>query len=812
MKNAYFTRSAPVPGRSNVQSKPKLGELPEPPAPADGRTPLSHFCHVLLSTLLLFLPSAHAAETRDLPLVTGVELQPLTAQVTRLIEALDFLGAPLSPAERQALTAASSSADPALAVSEIQKVLDPHCLVGLNINPEMRVKVAQGPARPELVERGWRTFLVKVRNEAGATSELRAVSPQGQSVSDSPSRKTASDKFYRDGHSKENPPPDQLWLDLEMFNKQPLKKELSGLGLEYRIVSLYSRDAGRREAKLSFNAGQGTQDLGFRSEVDILFHCAPAHEVTFHVLDENAEPTMAMFIIRDAQARVYPSQAKRLAPDFAFHPQVYRADHEILRLPDGEYDVEFTRGPEYLVHHQKLVIKGQNQTADFKLQRWIDPSKLGWWSGDHHIHAAGCAHYTQPTEGVLASDMYRHCQGEDLKIGCNLTWGPCFDFQKKFFTGQDDRVSQYPYLLHYDIEVSGFGSHESGHLVLLRLKDEIYPGGDSDKHWPTLCLNTLRWAKKQGAVCGPAHSGWGLEVETSDLPNYVIPPYSGIGANEYIVDVTHEVPGPDGKPVPAVDFLSMVDTPSVWELNMWYHTLNAGFRTRISGETDFPCIYGERVGLGRSYVKLDGKLTYADWCEGIRHGHNYVSDGRSHLIDFKVGGLNMGENGSELKLAAPGTVTATAKVAALLNEKPDPSLQKRPYSEKPYWDIERARIGDTGEVPVELIVNGYPVARTNVVADGTLRDVSFATPIAKSSWVALRILPSSHSNPVFVLVDGKPIRASQKSVQWCLDGVDKCWEQKQRFIKSSEMADAKAAYDHARAIYRRLLTECTAQP
>jgi len=271
------------------------------------------------------------------------------------------------------------------------------------------------------------------------------------------------------------------------------------------------------------------------------------------------------------------------------------------------------------------------------------------------------------------------------------------------------------------------------------------------------------------------------------------------------------VPGPDGAPIPAVDFLSMVDTPSVWELNMWYHTLNAGFRTRISGETDFPCIYGERVGLGRSYVKLDGKLTYADWCEGIRRGHNYVSDGRSHLIDFKVADVKMGEDGSELKLAKPGAVTATAKVAALLNEKPDSSLQRRPYGEKPYWDIERARLGGTDQVPVELIVNGYPVARKIIVADGTLRDISFDTQITKSSWVALRILPSSHSNPVFVLVDGKPIRASKKSVQWCLDGVDKCWEQKQRFIKADEMADAKAAYDHARSTYRKLLNECSAQ-
>ncbi len=453
---------------------------------------------------------------------------------------------------------------------------------------------------------------------------------------------------------------------------------------------------------------------------------------------------------------------------------------------------------------------GGPETATFKLERWIDPSQFGWWSGDHHIHAAGCAHYTVPTEGVLAADMYRHCQGEDLKIGCNLTWGPCFDYQKQFFTGQDDRVSKYPYLLHYDIEVSGFGSHQSGHLVLLQLKQEIFPGGDSDKHWPTLGLNTLRWAKAQGAVCGPAHSGWGLEVETSDLPNYVIPPYSGIGANEYIVDVTEEVPGPDGRLVPAVDFMSMVDTPYVWELNMWYHTLNVGFRTRISGETDFPCIYGERVGMGRSYVKLENRLTYHDWCEGIRRGANYVSDGRSHLLDFKVNEAVMGRGDSELRLPGPATLRVTARVAAYLGEKADPDIAGRRYNQKPYWDLERARIGQTRNVPVELVVNGFPVARREFLADGTLREVAFDCRVERSSWVALRILPSSHTNPIFVLVDDKPIRASARSAQWCLAGVDRCWSQKERFIKPDELADARAAYDHARNIYRERLAECKA--
>src|SRR5207248_2719074 len=243
----------------------------------------------------------------------------------------------------------------------------------------------------------------------------------------------------------------------------------------------------------------------------------------------------------------------------------------------------------------------------------------------------------------------------------------------------------------------------------------------------------LRWAKQQGAVVGPAHSGWGLQVSGNDLPNYTIPPYDGIGANEYIVDVTHEVPGPDGRPAPAVDYMSTVDTPYVWELNMWYHTLNCGYRTRISGETDFPCIYGERVGLGRAYVKLDGKLDYDQWCEGIKLGRAYVSDGRSHLIDFSIGGVELGTKGSELHLSSPGPVAVSAKVAADLPEKPDQPLKPYPpqgasmYANeiRPFWHIERSRLEGTRNVNVDLVVNGQKVASKTITADGSMQDVNF---------------------------------------------------------------------------------------
>ncbi len=761
--------------------------------------------------ILLALFLAVQLSAAELPVVTGIEWQPFAAQVKRLIEATDYLGSPFSAPDKAALDAALDGPGSDAAAGKVQALLDRYCLLGVDINPEMRVKVAQGAAKPELTEQGWRQFLVKVHNQSGTTAPLVAVSPNAVSLFESGAANTPSDRAFRKRGGASPGGAVDLWLDLQSFDKQPLRPALSGLVLDYRIVQLYSRDAGKREAKVSFNVGQGTQDIGFRNEVDVLFDCKPTREITLGIKDEHGKPATASFLIRDAQGRVYPSQAKRLAPDFAFHPQVYRGDGEKIKLPEGTYTVVFERGPESIPAKQTLAITKTTRRWDFKVERWIDPSKFGYWSGDHHIHAAGCAHYTSPTEGVLATDMLRHILGEDLKVGANLTWGPCFDYQKQFFTGKDDKVSQYPYLLRYDIEVSGFGSHQSGHLCLLRLKDQMYPGGESKDHWPTLGLNTLRWAKEQGALTGPAHSGWGLQIDGNELPNYNLPKFDGIGANEYIVDVTHNLPGPDGKPWPAVDFLSMVDTPYAWELNIWYHTLNVGFRTRVSGETDFPCIYGEKVGLGRSYVKLDGKLDYNDWCESIRQGRNYVSDGKSHLMDFKVNQVALGERGSELKLAQPGSVKVTARVAARLNVEPDPTMKNRPYQQKPYWDIERARIGDTREVQLELIVNGQVVAKENITADGKQVDVSFDAQIDRSSWVALRILPSSHTNPIWVTVGDQPVRASKRSAEWCVKAVEQCWSQKERTYKPEELADARAAYNHAREVYRKILGESTVE-
>src|SRR5262245_14014683 len=96
-----------------------------------------------------------------LPVVSVPDFQPLAAQVRRVAEAMEALGSPLSVADATALQSALKEPNGALGATKVQAILDPHCLFGVQINPEMRVKVAAGDAKPELDEDGWQIFLVK---------------------------------------------------------------------------------------------------------------------------------------------------------------------------------------------------------------------------------------------------------------------------------------------------------------------------------------------------------------------------------------------------------------------------------------------------------------------------------------------------------------------------------------------------------------------------------------------------------------------------------------------------------------------------
>jgi hypothetical protein len=119
----------------------------------------------------------------------------------------------------------------------------------VRISPESRVSGERGAVDTRLRQGVWRAFRVCFENEAQVTAVPRIVSPNAP-------RGSRRDQ----------------WLDLRL---EPAGKRLTGSRREWRTVRLRSRDTGAREATFRFDVGQGTQDLGFRGDITVLFQCLP---------------------------------------------------------------------------------------------------------------------------------------------------------------------------------------------------------------------------------------------------------------------------------------------------------------------------------------------------------------------------------------------------------------------------------------------------------------------------------------------------------------------------------------------------------
>ncbi|MFM8985921.1 MAG: hypothetical protein ACKONH_07685, partial [Planctomycetia bacterium] len=234
----------------------------------------------------------------DRPPKMDVEGQPLAANVRRLLDAYAALGAAWPEAEAAVWLAAADARD----ASRLQDLLDPHVLLVVAVNPETRVKVRRGPAAARLQQGGFVPVLVKILNESTSTQRIRMTSPQAgppyagveplslerQQQTDLLGTGTAAAAALRD-----------RFLGVEWHGQPPMTDRLSGLAVEYGIAVISSAEAGRREATIGFDLGQGNQDVGFRGEVPVLFEVRPAVPGKVNVTDFDGTPTTGRFLITE---------------------------------------------------------------------------------------------------------------------------------------------------------------------------------------------------------------------------------------------------------------------------------------------------------------------------------------------------------------------------------------------------------------------------------------------------------------------------------------------------------------------------------
>jgi hypothetical protein len=324
-----------------------------------------------------------------LKIISNVEPQPLLSQAMRLKDALSFLGSALSADDINRLKTLQDKPTGNETSKHIQEILDPYCLAMVNINPESRVKVDRGPAKAKLIQGGWTSFLIKVHNEAGITPQLKVQSANAYPLLHVSSGKarTSPDNLISRAEVENR------FLEMVIYNNRPLQPNLSGLKLEYAVLQVYCKDAGQREAELGFNVGQGSQDIGFRNSIHILFTSKQSVKVKFRIKDVDGSTAIASFLITDGVERIdddslkdlslidyrltraqlnywrrdkeltgiYPLPSRRVAaydayPDFFFQPHIYRRDGDSVLLPPGRFATDSTGQGWWRSHDGKAAL------------------------------------------------------------------------------------------------------------------------------------------------------------------------------------------------------------------------------------------------------------------------------------------------------------------------------------------------------------------------------------------------------------------------------------------------------------------------
>ena len=137
-----------------------------------------------------------------------------------------------------------------------RKLLEPMTLFRINVNPESRVKLFLVNPPKVLIKDRTSRFLLEVENLAGVEAPLHLV---------------AMDQT-------QNPPTVASWCDIRILDNMISSSQMSGAESEWKLVEIRMSEAGTREVRIEADAGQGTQDLGFRAATDLLLKCETPEE------------------------------------------------------------------------------------------------------------------------------------------------------------------------------------------------------------------------------------------------------------------------------------------------------------------------------------------------------------------------------------------------------------------------------------------------------------------------------------------------------------------------------------------------------
>lgn len=393
-----------------------------------------------------------------------------------------------------------------------------------------------------------------------------------------------------------------------------------------------------------------------------------------------------------------------------------------------------------------LVFVSNNTMGQAKIKR-IRPEPADWYSGDMHVHR-DCG---GPVEGILPESKFiEMMEVNDLAVISVLAdMGDAevkpseTDLPK--VNGKDYHLSIPGRTIHYEAEwhwdpAGTTFEHKAlgGHVVLLGLTE-------AHQIWDESPYKILEYGRQQNGIVGFCHTEYlndSIQNELNCCIPIEYPVEAVLGTTDFFTeDVYGSISQNNG------------NYSADATINAYYKLLNCGIRLGLAAGTDFPCNGSEPFGTLLTYVNVKGPFTYRKWVEGIRDGKTVVArNGHLEFIDMKVNGKY--QPGADIKIKDKGTV----------------SVEVNWTSVKPL----------TGRL--ELVCNGKVVAtQEGAVQPGKPIILKANQAFTKSGWICARRMDENghqtHTAPVYITVNNKPVRASKEDAQFFVQWIDNLIEQ-----------------------------------
>ncbi len=480
------------------------------------------------------------------------------------------------------------------------------------------------------------------------------------------------------------------------------------------------------------------------------------------VTDESGHPTWARLEVQGAGGKMYqPLGALRdlKAGLHGVQPEYLGSfiieGHCRMEVPAGQYRVVAEHGTEYQRVEKTVAIEADGEASvNLELRPWIRMARLGWWSGDLHVHRT-------------PADAQEAVQAEDLNF-CPV-------------------VTSWPHRKNYEVETGDIWRSEADstieidarHWVSLRNAEDERGGGawlmlqlnsplenfEGAADWWPPALNFIRQARRQRAsqailpwvdaekpfwwevpvvmAIEPADS---MEILCNQLTEY------GIEASEaWGRPREHSFAGREG-------WLNYI-------LSLYYRYLNLGFHLPASAGTASG-VLPNPIGFNRVYVKFSGPFSVEKWFRALREGPSFVTNGPMLFLQVKPQG----------KLMA----------ASVEARSPEP--------------LDR----------IEIVANGEVIDWRPIPPETSDFQAEFTLDPQKYSWIAARCfsregetLRLAHTSPVY-LPGHYDCRSDAKYyVNWINNLINQTKENLKRFPSTEEQTLDLNTYGQALAFYQQ---------